>query len=123
MEPLTLPPVDPLLVLRILCGVWFVPHCIGKIRNVDAAALNSFAKAGFPRPHLIVIVTILIEILAATGLIFGVFEKLAALLAVGVLAGASYAVVKIYGFHWRWQKMGPEYMIFWAVAVVISVWR
>jgi putative oxidoreductase len=36
--------------------------------------------------------------------------------------GAAYAVVKINGFNWRWQKQGPEYMVFWAVACVLSVW-
>jgi len=24
-------------------------------------------------------------------------------------SGASYAIVKINGFNWRWQKMGPEF--------------
>ena len=114
---------DPLTILRVLCGAWFLPHCIGKLRNVDAAATNSFQKAGLPRPHLLVIVTILMELAAATGLIFGILEKPAAALAVLVLGGAAYAVVRIHGWRWRWQKMGPEYMLFWALACIISVWR
>ena len=43
------------------------------------------------------------------------------LLAVLVLLGATYAVVKINGWNWRWQKQGPEYMLFWAAACVIAV--
>ena len=120
---MTLPSIDPLTVLRVLCGLWFLPHCIGKIRNVEAAALNTFQKAGFRHPHAIVIVTIVVELMAAAGLISGVFEKAAAALAVAVLGGAAFAVVKIYGWNWRWQKQGPEYMIFWAIACVLSVWR
>lgn len=27
--------IDPLPVLRIFCGLWFLPHCIGKIQNFD----------------------------------------------------------------------------------------
>jgi putative oxidoreductase len=30
-------------------------------------------------------------------------------------------VLKINGFNWRWQKQGPEYMVFWALACVLSV--
>ena len=120
---MTPPAIDPLVALRVLCGLWFVPHCIGKLRNVDAAATNSFSKAGLPQPHKLVVVTILTEIVAAIGLIFGVFERAAAGLAVLVLAGASYAVVRIHGVQWRWQNMGPEFMVFWAFACIISVWR
>jgi putative oxidoreductase len=120
---MTMPSIDPLATLRVLCGIWFLPHCIGKIRNVEAAASNTFQKAALWRPRTLVIVTILFELMAATGLIFGIFEKTAAALAVVVLGGASFAVVKINGFNWRWQKLGPEYMIFWAIACILSVWR
>jgi len=120
---MAIPPIDPLTTLRVLCGIWFLPHCIGKMRNVNAAALNTFQKAGFRRPHAFVIVTILLELMAGAGLIFGILEKAAAALAVAVLGGAAYAVVKINGFNWRWQKQGPEYMIFWAATCILSVWR
>jgi len=32
-------------------------------------------------------------------------SQVAAALAIVVLLGASYAIVKINGFNWRWQKM------------------
>lgn len=111
---------DPLVILRILCGIWFVPHCIGKIRNIGPASLT-FAKAGFRPPRLFVILTIVLELIAGIGLVFGIMEELAAGLAVVVLLGASYAVLKINGFNWRWQKQGPEFMIFWSLACIISV--
>ena len=117
MELLSL---DPQSTLRILCGVWFLPHCIGKARNVDGAALT-FQKAGLPAPRALVFVTIAAEIAAAIGLVTGVLEVAAAALAVLVLGGASYAVLKINGPNWRWQKLGPEYMVFWAGACLISV--
>jgi putative oxidoreductase len=40
--------------------------------------------------------------------------------AIVVLLGASYAVVKINGVRWRWQQMGPEFPLFWALASLIS---
>jgi len=84
--------------------------------------MNSFRKAGLPRPRLFVYATIALELLAACGLVLGVYARIAAAMAVVVLMGASIAVVKINGFNWRWQKQGPEYMIFWAVACTLSVW-
>jgi putative oxidoreductase len=111
---------DPLAVLRVICGVWFVPHCIGKMRNVGPAS-QTFAKAGLHPPRVFVILTIALEIVAGLGLALNIQPRLAAALAGAVLAGASYAVLKINGFNWRWQKQGPEYMVFWALACVLSV--
>ena len=111
---------DPLAVLRVLCGVWFIPHCIGKIRHV-ALASQTFAKAGLHPPKLFVILVIALEVIAGLGLVLNIQPRLAAALAVAVLAGASYAVLKINGLNWRWQKQGPEYMLFWAATCILSV--
>lgn len=110
----------PLDVLRVLCGIWFIPHCIGKIRNIGPAS-QTFAKAGLYPPRAFVLATIVLEVVAGIGLAMNFHPRLAAALAVIVLAGASYAVLKINGFNWRWQKQGPEYMLFWAVACIVSV--
>lgn len=112
----------PLDWLRILCGVWFIPHVIGKVRNFEAAAANTFSKAGFHPARLFVALTIVLEITAASGLVLGIQPKIAAGCAVLVLMGAAFAVVKINGPNWRWQKQGPEYMVFWSAACVLSVW-
>ena len=112
----------PLDWLRVLCGVWFVPHIIGKVRNFELAAASTFTKAGLRPARMFVAVTIVFEILAAVGLVFDIQPRLAAGCAVLVLMGAAYAVVKINGPNWRWQKQGPEYMVFWAAACVLSVW-
>jgi len=112
--------VDPQAVLRVLCGVWFLPHCIGKLRNVGPAS-QTFAKAGLVPGRVFVALTIVLELLAGAGLVLGIAVRPAAALAVAVLLGASYAVLRINGWNWRWQKQGPEYMVFWAAACVLSV--
>ncbi|SDH29150.1 putative oxidoreductase [Pseudomonas benzenivorans] len=117
MEALSL---DPLAVLRVLCGVWFIPHCIGKVRNIGPAS-QTFAKAGLHPARAFVVLTIVVEVIAGLGLVLNIYPQVAAALAAGVLAGASYAVLKINGFNWRWQKQGPEFMVFWAVAALLSV--
>ncbi|MCY1262623.1 hypothetical protein D3C87_1407410 [compost metagenome] len=110
----------PLAVLRILCGLWFLPHCAGKLQNIGPAS-QTFAKVGLRPGRAFVIITVVLELLAGIGLVFGIQEKLAAALAVVVLLGASYAVLRLNGFNWRWQKQGPEFMLFWAMACVLSV--
>lgn len=111
---------DPQTALRILCGVWFLPHCIGKIRNIGPAS-QTFAKAGLVPARAFVILTIVLELLAGSGLVLGIAPRVAAALAVAVLLGASYAVLRINGWNWRWQKQGPEYMVFWSATCVLSV--
>lgn len=113
---------EPLDWLRVICGLWFIPHIVGKVLNFEAAAANTFLKAGFRPPRLFVLLTIVLELVATLGLVLHVQVKWAATSAVVVLASAAYAVVKINGFNWRWQKQGPEYMILWAVACILSAW-
>jgi putative oxidoreductase len=111
---------NPLTLLRILCGLWFVPHALGKARNIERASLT-FEKAGFRPPRFFVLLTLGMEVIAGTGLVSGFHPRVAAALAVAVLLGAAYAMLKINGWNWRWQKQGPEYMLFWAAVCIIAV--
>lgn len=106
--------------LRILCGIWFLPHIVGKTMNYTKAA-GTFEAAGFRPGTFFVGFTIGMEIIASVSLVFGIAPKIGALFALLVLAGAAYAVVKINGFHWRWQKMGPEFPVFWALACAVTL--
>ncbi|MEN7538256.1 MULTISPECIES: DoxX family protein [Aurantiacibacter] len=107
-------------LLRIMCGAWLLPHAILKIKNASLAQ-QTFAGIGLKPGPVFLWLTIALEFLAAAGLIFDIFPRIAAGLAVFVLAGASYAVLKMHGFAWRWNKSGPEYMVFWSLATVIAV--
>ncbi|PDV87535.1 DoxX protein [Rhizobium sp. H4] len=105
--------------LRILCGAWLVPHLIGKGLHYEKAR-GTFEAAGFRPGKLFVGLTMVAEACAAIGLIFSIYPRVAALFGALVLLGAGYAVVKINGKNWRWQKMGPEYPIFWALVCVLT---
>ncbi|WP_176595370.1 DoxX family protein [Sphingobium sp. 15-1] len=111
---------DPQQILRILCGIWFLPHLIGKVMHADLAYLT-FEKAGFKPGKLFLYLTVALEGLAMIGLVAGIESRIAAGLAVFVLAGAGFAVVRINGWNWRWQKQGPEFILFWAICCMVSV--
>lgn len=112
--------LDPQALLRILCGLWFVPHVVLKIINANLAQ-QTFAKVGLKPGALFLSLTIVMELVAAAGLVLNVQPRIAAALAVAVLMGASYAVLRLNGANWRWNKGGPEYMIFWSLACVLAV--
>lgn len=107
-------------LLRILCGAWLVPHAILKIKNA-ALAQQTFENIGLKPGMLFLTITVIFEFVAAAGLIMGIFPKVAAALAIFVLMGASYAVLRMHGWNWRWNKSGPEYMVFWSIACVLAV--
>lgn len=111
---------DPQDLLRILCGIWFIPHAVLKVKNAPLAQ-ETFANVGLKPGGLFLALTVAMELVAAAGLVFNIYPRIAAGLAVVVLLGASYAVLRMHGWNWRWNRSGPEYMVFWSLACVLAV--
>lgn len=112
-------PIEPQTALRILCGAWFVPHAVLKLINADKAQAT-FAQVGFRPGPLFLYITVAVEIVAAIGLCTGWFPRIGAALGIFVLAGAAYAVLRMNGWAWRWNRQGVEFMLFWAIACAVS---
>lgn len=106
-------------VLQILCAVWFIPHLLGKIRHFSRAQ-GTFEAAGLKPGKLFILIAIGLELVAVIGLGLGIQTAFAATSAACALFGAAYAVVRINGVNWRWQNMGPEYPIFWAIVCLVA---
>jgi putative oxidoreductase len=106
--------VDARTAIRVACGLFFLPHTFAKLRNVDRASIL-FDKVGLRPPRFFVIFTAAMEIVAAFGLVSGLYPRVAALIAATVLVVASYAIARNHGLMWRWQHPGIEYMLFWAI--------
>ena len=115
-----LPSFEPSELIRILCGIWLIPHIVGKLLHIERASIM-FDKVGFRPARAFVLFTVFLEVMASIGLVFGIYEKLAASLLLIVLLGAAYAVLRMNGFNWRWQKQGPEYIAFWAIVCVVTI--
>jgi putative oxidoreductase len=106
--------VDARTAVRVVCGLFFLPHTIAKLRDVNRASVL-FDKVGLRPPRLLVVFTATMEVIAAFGLVTGLYPRVAALIAATVLVVASYAIARNHGLMWRWQYPGIEYMLFWAI--------
>ena len=67
-----LPPdfIDARTAVRIVCGLFFLPHTIAKLRDIERAS-GFFDTAGLRPPRFFVVLTALLEVTAAFGLISG----------------------------------------------------
>lgn len=112
-----LPPdliVDARTAVRIVCGLFFLPHTIAKLRNIERAS-QFFDKAGLVPPRFFVVLTTVLEVVAAFGLISGLYPRLGATIAAGILLVAAGTIARVHALKWRWQHPGVEYMLFWAI--------
>jgi putative oxidoreductase len=106
--------LDARTAVRVICGAFFLPHTIAKLRNIERAS-GLFDRVGLRPPRFFVILTAILEVTAAFGLISGLYPRLAAVIAAGILVVAAYAIARIHTLIWRWQHPGIEYMLFWAI--------
>ena len=112
-----LPPdlmVDARTAVRVVCGLFFLPHTIAKLRNIERAS-GFFDKAGLHPPCFFVVPTALLEVIAAFGLVSGLYPRIGATIAAGILIAAACAIARVHALKWRWQHPGIEYLLFWAI--------
>jgi putative oxidoreductase len=103
-------------ILRIMCGLFFIPHIIGKF--TEPKALELFGAFGFKPPRFWLLTACVIEIVLTVGLVFGIFTRYVAALAfihLLVAAGSTYRL----NHKWLWHIGGAEYCVFWALACLV----
>ncbi len=103
---------DELNILRLICGLFMIPHIYGKF--YVPAALGFFVAAGFKPPKFWMYLAGAIEVVLAAGLIFNIYVTIcAAILAFHLLVAAAgvYKVTK----KWLWNIGGYEFCLFWAI--------
>jgi len=106
--------VDARTAVRVVCGLFFLPHTISKLSNIERAS-GFFDKARLRPPRFFVVLTALLEVIAAFGLISGLYPRVGATIAAGILLVAASAIARVHALKWRWQHPGIEYMLFWAI--------
>lgn len=105
-------------VLRILCGVFLIPHLFVKFRNQDFVK-GFMAKAGLNPPIVWLYGAFAVEIVASIGLVFDIYTFYAAVLTGVFLLFAAYASWKTSEGKWMWNFGGAEYPLFWAICCFV----
>lgn len=113
VEPYGLP------LLRIVTGLWFLPHVIPKIAGFSGTA-EFLANTGYYPGWFWAIVVILAETVVALMLAAGFLTRLAALI-------LFIHMLNIIAFHWSNGFMvvdgGWEYAGLWAAAILVFLLR
>ncbi len=109
------------VMLRIICGLFIIPHAIGKIRH-HAGVSGFFETAGFKPVKAWVYAAMVIEWVVAICLILGVFTLAAAVLTALFMFVAAAANSKVQPGKWLWNLGGSEYPVFWGLCCAIVAW-
>lgn len=105
---------EPVVLLRIACGLFFLPHVLGKVLPPHPA-LGFFKAANFPSPAVVMWIDAVVEILISVCLILGIQTRIVALLGAALLFIAAIATFKVSQGRWLWNFGGAEYPVFWAL--------
>jgi putative oxidoreductase len=104
-------------ILRLICGLFFIPHIYAKFFVPEA--LGFFVAAKFRSPAVWMYTACVIETFLAIGLIFAILPLYAAALAFIHLLVAAAAVWKVTNCKWLWNIGGFEYCLFWAICCLV----
>jgi putative oxidoreductase len=104
---------DGSVVLRLVCGLFLIPHVYGKF--FVPAALEFFIAAKFKPPAFWMYLAAAIETVLAIGLILGIYTPYVGFIAFIHLLVAGAATYKL-THKWLWHIGGAEYCVFWAFA-------
>jgi putative oxidoreductase len=107
------------LLLRVSLGVLFLTHAGLKIFVFTPAGTAQFFES-IGLPGALAYLTILVELIAAAGLILGIQTRIASLAGIVILLGAIFTVHIHSGFFFSNQNGGWEYPAFWAVALLVQ---
>jgi len=111
-------------ILRIACGLFFIPHLFVKFKNQDFVK-DFMSKVGLNPPIVWLYGAFVVEIVATIGLVLGIYTAPVAILAGVFLLVASWASWKFSEGKWIWNFGGGEYPLFWAICcfvVAMQAW-
>ena len=110
-------PTEGINILRLICGLFFIPHIYAKFFVPEA--LGFFVAAKFNPPKTWMYLACVIEIIISVGLIFAILPFYAGVLGFIHLLVAAVAVARVTGGKWLWNIGGYEYCVFWAISCLV----
>ena len=109
--------LNGIVILRIMCGAFFIPHIYAKFFVPEAQEF--FVAAGFRPPKEWMYLACIVETILAIGLIFGIYTPYVAAIAAIHLLVAAGAVYRVTNGKWLWNIGGYEYCLFWAISCFV----
>ncbi len=103
-------------ILRLICGLFFIPHIVGKF--TEPATLNFFKAAKFNPPATWMYFAGTIETFLTIGLVFAIYTPFVAAVAAFHLFVAGAATYKV-SKKWIWVIGGVEYCVFWMICCIV----
>ena len=111
-------PTNGANVLRVVCGLFLLPHLFVKFRNQDFV-LGFMDKAGLRPPRAWLYASFVIEIVASIGLVLDIHTRYVAVLTGVFLLVAAWASWRVSAGKWMWNFGGAEYPLFWAICCFV----
>jgi putative oxidoreductase len=105
-------------VLRLICGLFLVPHLFVKFRNQDFVK-GFMEKAGLKPPIAWLYASFAVEIVCSIGLVLDLYTRQVAVVTGVFLLVASWASWRVSGGKWMWNFGGAEFPLFWAICCFI----
>ena len=105
-------------ILRIVCGLFFIPHLFVKFQNQDFVK-GFMEKVGLNPPGAWLYAAFAVEIVATIGLVLGIFTFYVAVLAGVFLIVAAWATYKFSEGKWIRNFGGAEYPLFWGICCLV----
>lgn len=107
--------------LRIICGLFLIPHAIGKVRYREPVT-GFFHTAGFRPASAFVMFGLVFEVIAGLALVLDIFTVVFAVLTAVFMFVAAAANHRVNKAKWLWNIGGSEYPVFWGICCLIVAW-
>ena len=105
-------------ILRIACGLFLIPHFYLKASDIPQTVEVYKAWRLHP-PKAWIYTGMVVEVICAIGLVFGIYTRYVAALAAVFLLVAAWACWRFSGGKWIWNFTGVEYPLFWAICCIV----
>lgn len=110
--------LDPFDVLRIGCGLWFIPHLVGKFISRQFT-LDFFEKIGFRPATLWRYAAVATESVVMIGLVFDIQTRYVACLGAAFLVFAAYGLYRFTDGDQLTKLGNTRYPLLWALCCVV----
>jgi putative oxidoreductase len=111
-------PTDGFNILRVMCGLFLLPHFFAKATNLELTykIYNDFRL--YPVKAW-VFSCMVVELVCATGMVLAIATRYVAFIEAIFLFVAAWAVWRYSQGKWLWNIGGYEYCVFWAICCVV----